>query len=438
MCVLAWTLGFSASAQTKLDLRTQSKSVDFSTATFTKPVKTDVALPATCSVGELFFSTGTGSNLFACTDINTWKETGRRIPTTTLANLPTTCPTGDMYFITDTAVSAGGWNLYSCTSTNVWSQAGVQADGTGYLIVTCPSPSSCLVGPNLAVLPTLTGPNAFLGSSDFSAASKSAMFRLAASAPATCDATTHEAYYDTTANTLSLCTAADTWTALASLSGANTWVNAATFSNPVTFNSSANLSGATKTAMFRLAATAPSTCDAALHEAYYNTTTNSVGVCSSTNTWTPIGGTSGSFLLYYKTNVAALTATGAQQTLDSFVIPAGTLKIGDVLEIEATFARTGSADPMTFGISFGGSPMQSVATSTSTPATIYKPSLTVTGTATEVWSGVVLASGASPTVIASSADATAGISAPITVSLTQNGTGPDTGAVISWFVKVTR
>jgi hypothetical protein len=63
-----------AAAQTKVDLRTQGKSVDFSSATSTKPSKTGTAIPATCSVGETFFKTDApaGANLFGCTATNIW------------------------------------------------------------------------------------------------------------------------------------------------------------------------------------------------------------------------------------------------------------------------------------------------------------------------------------------------------------------------------
>jgi hypothetical protein len=61
-------------AQTRADLASQSKNIDFSQAAATKPVKTGAALPATCSIGEVFFSTASpaGANLFACTAANTW------------------------------------------------------------------------------------------------------------------------------------------------------------------------------------------------------------------------------------------------------------------------------------------------------------------------------------------------------------------------------
>ncbi len=68
-----------AAGQTQLDLSTQSKSVNFSGAPFTRPVKTGTVQPATCTVGDLFFNTAApaGQNLYACVAQNTWAlETG--------------------------------------------------------------------------------------------------------------------------------------------------------------------------------------------------------------------------------------------------------------------------------------------------------------------------------------------------------------------------
>src|ERR1700740_1359823 len=60
--------------QTLVDLRTQSKSIDFTGANTTKPFKSGTTLPATCTVGEAFFKTNApaGSNLYACTSQNSW------------------------------------------------------------------------------------------------------------------------------------------------------------------------------------------------------------------------------------------------------------------------------------------------------------------------------------------------------------------------------
>ena len=64
--------------QTQVDLKTQTKNVDFSAAPTTKPVKAGTALPATCTSGELFFKTNAapGGNLYLCTAVNTWTPSG--------------------------------------------------------------------------------------------------------------------------------------------------------------------------------------------------------------------------------------------------------------------------------------------------------------------------------------------------------------------------
>jgi hypothetical protein len=69
----AWT-AVPAAGQTQVDLRTQTKSVDFTAAPSTRPVKTGTTLPAVCTTGDLFFKTNApaGSNLYACVAANTW------------------------------------------------------------------------------------------------------------------------------------------------------------------------------------------------------------------------------------------------------------------------------------------------------------------------------------------------------------------------------
>lgn len=75
-CLLLVVLGglSPVMAQTKLDLRTQSRNVDFTSALSTKPFKTGDFLPAICAVGELFFRTNSpaGKNLHGCTTTNAW------------------------------------------------------------------------------------------------------------------------------------------------------------------------------------------------------------------------------------------------------------------------------------------------------------------------------------------------------------------------------
>src|SRR5665213_2011624 len=67
---LIWTACWSIPlvAQTQVDLRTQSKSVDFQAAPYTKPFKSGSSLPLTCTQGEMFFliSAVPGTNVYGC------------------------------------------------------------------------------------------------------------------------------------------------------------------------------------------------------------------------------------------------------------------------------------------------------------------------------------------------------------------------------------
>ena len=79
--VVAAVAGYGM-AQTQVDLRTQSKSVDFSAASSTKPMQTGTSLPTTCSIGAMFLNTTApaGQNLYACTAVNTWSLQGGAAP----------------------------------------------------------------------------------------------------------------------------------------------------------------------------------------------------------------------------------------------------------------------------------------------------------------------------------------------------------------------
>jgi hypothetical protein len=79
--VFGWVLASSVlytAAQTKVDLQTQGKSVDFTGASSTKPIKAGTALPATCSVGEFYFLTDAppGANVYVCSATDVWTGAG--------------------------------------------------------------------------------------------------------------------------------------------------------------------------------------------------------------------------------------------------------------------------------------------------------------------------------------------------------------------------
>jgi len=83
MCSLAAaTLAGMGDAQTRVDLRTQGKSVDFSSAGSTLPSKTGAQAPAACNVGETFVKTGAppGQNWYVCTSANVWTVQGIELP----------------------------------------------------------------------------------------------------------------------------------------------------------------------------------------------------------------------------------------------------------------------------------------------------------------------------------------------------------------------
>jgi hypothetical protein len=63
-----------AAGQTQVDLRVQSKNIDFSQAPSTLPWKSGTVLPALCTTGQAFFKTDAvaGSNVYACTATNIW------------------------------------------------------------------------------------------------------------------------------------------------------------------------------------------------------------------------------------------------------------------------------------------------------------------------------------------------------------------------------
>jgi len=77
-CILFAGAGKS---QTSVDLRTQSKSVDFSAATSTKPMQTGANLPATCTIGQFFFliNAPAGSNVYGCSATNNWSVEGNSL-----------------------------------------------------------------------------------------------------------------------------------------------------------------------------------------------------------------------------------------------------------------------------------------------------------------------------------------------------------------------
>ncbi len=80
LAVLA--LAWAGAAQTKVDLRTQAKTIDFSLADSTRPSKMGTGLPATCAQGETFLrlDAPAGRNWYTCLTANQWTLQGADTP----------------------------------------------------------------------------------------------------------------------------------------------------------------------------------------------------------------------------------------------------------------------------------------------------------------------------------------------------------------------
>lgn len=73
MLVLTVFCSVSA-AQTMLDMRSQARNLDFSGATWTRPIPVGTTLPAACAKGQMYFKADAlpGRNLFLCSATNLW------------------------------------------------------------------------------------------------------------------------------------------------------------------------------------------------------------------------------------------------------------------------------------------------------------------------------------------------------------------------------
>jgi hypothetical protein len=218
--VLLVATAVAAIAQTtQLDLHTQSKSVDFSNANLTKPVRVGNVLPAVCGIGEAFFNTSApaGSNLYICPATNVWQALGAggssgsggaatSITNATVGTLPSTCNTGDVRFATDATVSGGGFYTYFCTGANTWTQFGYVAGGSGALAANCSS-LPCSIDTTAAV-PLKSSANTWTGANNFSG---SAFVSIPTGTPASSSAacTAGSIQYD--ASYFYICTATNTW-----------------------------------------------------------------------------------------------------------------------------------------------------------------------------------------------------------------------------------
>jgi hypothetical protein len=126
-------------AQTAIDLKSQSKNVDFSDASATRPNKTGTTRPSTCKVGDTYFKTDAtaGQNLYLCTATDTWQlidpnwfagngiaKTGTTVSMddtlVPVYQAGTGVPGGDCEPGRDYYVDTAAQHFYFCSATNTW------------------------------------------------------------------------------------------------------------------------------------------------------------------------------------------------------------------------------------------------------------------------------------------------------------------------------
>lgn len=144
--LLLWTA--TLLGQTQVDLRTQTKRVDFKAAPSTAPVKSGTAAPGTCTVGELFYNTSAsaGRNLYGCTSTNIWtllgdggtvggggggiltQKTGTGDPNGTQTCIAPTTTDRTIYFDTSAL------ETWECVAANAWNRI-LDTAGTGAVVM---------------------------------------------------------------------------------------------------------------------------------------------------------------------------------------------------------------------------------------------------------------------------------------------------------------
>lgn len=188
-----WTFLIAAAslgAQTAIDLRTQTKSVDFAAAPSTRPMQTGTALPALCSVGQMFFNSASpaGQNLYGCVATNTWSLQagggsggGSGLP----------AQTGSAGYLTTNGTTPGWGNITT---------------GPSGALDCSTVPGTCDVV--TALVPLKATANAFSGANDFTA---SPFLAIPTGTPATSSSACTKGSIQYDSSFIYLCVATNTW-----------------------------------------------------------------------------------------------------------------------------------------------------------------------------------------------------------------------------------
>jgi hypothetical protein len=163
-------LAVFAAGQTQIDLRTQAKDVDFSSASSTKPNQTGTSLPAVCSLGQTFLLTNAtpGQSLYVCTAANVWTAQGGAVMLAQLSDFAATWTNPQTLAIGASCGLATPCNLRLGSTVYSFTQGCTVtiADGTGTAYVYFTSVGTLTIGHNLT-LSTSAGCAAQSGVSNF-------------------------------------------------------------------------------------------------------------------------------------------------------------------------------------------------------------------------------------------------------------------------------
>jgi hypothetical protein len=126
---------FSSHAQTRLDLRSQAKSVDFSAAGSTIPFKSGAAVPSSCQTGQVFFKTGesAGNNIYFCNSTDKWMQLVASVSNTSAPS--DGCSPGSLFMLNDSV--NGIHQLYVCSTSGIWSISSILSGTAGTRPVNC-------------------------------------------------------------------------------------------------------------------------------------------------------------------------------------------------------------------------------------------------------------------------------------------------------------
>ncbi len=157
-------LAGAAAGQTRIDLSAQSKAVDFSGASSTKPFQTGTALPASCTTGQMYFLTTevNGQNTYGCVGNNTWVRQSAGAQSTTIKSSGVLVGARQILDVSAgrgavLSTSDDGQELYIQTSIDT-SVVQTQADEQAGSTLLCKSSSTDAPGVtySCALTPTLT------------------------------------------------------------------------------------------------------------------------------------------------------------------------------------------------------------------------------------------------------------------------------------------